>query len=355
MDLKIATNEDRQKWDTLIANSHGGTIFHTMRYLECLEAHTRTFFLNHPVRGVLYPMVAREGAVIVALFPLFFYSFHGIRIVRSGYDHEDTRYLGPVFMEDDSLKPSKLQIRALRLQKELDFFLKHELKARNVHLFQSPFYPDARPYLWNGYDVRPAHTYFFDLDRGTDTIWADFNKGVRKIIINAQKSGVSVEQGGLEEAEFIFDLLDAKNKTNSSRAFVLDLVKKLSPDNCSIFIASLEGKPLSGVIVLHYGRYAHFWIGFPGSDKEYLGANELLMWEVIRWAHAKGYHLLENTGGDDLSTFQFKRKFNPAVKQYSKIDGSPSSIFRCYRYMKKLFFSSNAELESEREDDDKNL
>ena len=108
---------------------------------------------------------------------------------------------------------------------------------------------------------------------------------------------------------------------------------------------------VSGVIVLHYGHYAHLWIGFPGSDKDYLGANELLMWEAIKWAHAKGYHIIENTGGDDISTFQFKRKFNPTLIQYISIDGS-SFVFRSYKYIKTLTRLSGNKLNEYNDEDE---
>jgi hypothetical protein len=84
MELKVASIEDRQKWDDLIANSCGGTLFHTLKWLECMENHTTTKLLGRTYRGVLIPLVAREGAVIVALLPLFLYSCPGVRIVKSG-------------------------------------------------------------------------------------------------------------------------------------------------------------------------------------------------------------------------------------------------------------------------------
>jgi len=352
MELNIASDADRKKWDSLVANTYGGSVFHTLKYLECLEKHTTTRLFNHQIKGALYPLVAREGAVIVALFPLFVYSFHGVRLVRSGNDREDLMYLGPVFIEGDTLKPSKLQIRALRLQKAVDHFLKRELKALSIHLSISPFYPDARPYLWSNYDILPLHTHFYYLERGPDALWADFNKGVRKVIQNAQKNHVSIEPGGLQEAGFIFDMLHARNRTNSSKDLVLALVNTLSPNNCNVFVAKKAGTIRSGVIVLHHGHYAHLWIGFPGSDTDYLGANELLMWELIKWAHVHGFQILENTGADDISTFQFKRKFNPTLKHYFKADGS-SFFFRSYKWVKKLNHLSHSKLDTYDEKNEK--
>jgi hypothetical protein len=344
MELRIATEEDKKKWDNIIANSYGGTVFHTLKYLECLESHTTTTFMNRTIKGKLFPLVAREGVVIVALFPLFLYTYHGIRFVRSGNDREDLMYLGPVFLEGDTLKPAKLQIRALRLQKEINQYLTCQLKAHSINLRVSPFFPDARPYLWSGYDVYPLHTNFYYLDRGIDPIWSGFNKGVRKIIINAQENNLVVEPGEIKDAEEIFHLLNIRKRTNSSKILILDIIRKLYPENCSIFVIKKDGRVQTGIIVLHHGHYAHLWIGFPKSDTDLSGANELLMWEVIKWASHRGYQVLENIGADDIVTFQFKRKFNPAIKQYFKAE-SPSLIFRSYKYIRRLMFSSRKDIQ----------
>jgi hypothetical protein len=344
MDLKIATVEDKKKWDALIANSYGGTVFHTLKYLECLESHTSTRVFNQQIKGLFFPLVAREGAVIVALYPLFVYSFHGVRIVRSGNERDSLTYLGPVFMDSDRLKPSKLQIRALILQNELDHFLERKLKAHAVYLRPSPFFPDARPYIWSAYNVQPVHTYFFDLGQGPDAIWADFNKVIRSSITIAQKNNLTIEIGGLNDAEKIYDLLNARNRTLSSKTLVLDIVKALLQENCTIFTVKQEGKMVSGVIILHYGHYAHMWIGFPRSTTDSLGANELLLWELIKWAHTKGYKILENIGGDDISTFEFKRKFNPSLKQYFKAE-KVSFFFRSYKCLKQMIHIRRMDLE----------
>ena len=343
MELKIATEDDRKKWDEIIANSYGGTVFHTLKFLECLESYTTTSFMNCSVKGKLCPLVAREGAVIVALFPIFLYTIHGIRFVRSGNDREDLMYLGPVFLEGDTLKPAKLQIRALRLQKEINHYLTSQLKTHSLSIRVSPFFPDARPYLWSGYDVYPLHTNFYYLDKGLDPIWSGFNRGVRKIIVNAQKSNIIVRRGEIKDAERIFDLLDIRNRTNSSKILTLGIVRKLYPENCSIFVVQNGGILLTGVIVLHHGRYAHLWIGFPKSDTDLSGANELLMWEVLRWAGSNGYQVLENTGADDITTFQFKRKFNPVIKQYFRAENS-SFLLRSYKYIRRLMFSSRKDI-----------
>jgi hypothetical protein len=344
MDLKIASIEDRKKWDNLIDNSYGGTLFHTLKWLECIESHTTTKLLGRSYSGVLIPLVAREGAVIVALLPLFFYSGPGVRIVKSGSYSDDTVYLGPVFIESGTLKPSKLQMRTVHLQKALDNYLKNELKAQFVTIRFSPFNTDARPFIWDGYDVEPAHTYIYNLENGVDAIWLGFNSAVRNDITNSQKNGVSVNKGGIEDAEFIYDNLADRGRTNSSKAFVLDIIRSFSPDNCSVFIATQNEKRLTGVIVLHYGNYAYLWIGFPRMEGDRLRANELLMWEVIKWAHSQGYHSLENSGADDITTFPFKRKFNPKLQPYFTIVGS-SFLFRSFRYLKRLIAPPKYELE----------
>ncbi len=350
MDLKIASVEDRQKWDDLVANSYGGTLFHTLKWLECVETHTTTKLRGHRYPGKLIPLVAREGAVIVALLPLFLYTGPGSRIVQSGSDLDGTIYLGPVFMESDSLKPEKLQVRTMHLQKALDKYLKNELKTHLVTIRFSPFNTDARPFIWDGYDVVPAYTYIYNLENGTDAIWSGFKRGVRKDINKAQKLGISIEQGEIEDAEFIYDKLDERNRMQQSKAFVLDIVKSFSPVNCCVFIAKQNEKRLTGLIVLYYGNYAYMWVGFPGIEGDRSHANELLMWEVIKWAHAKGYHTFENSGADDTTTFPFKRKFNPELQSYFTITWA-SFLFRSDRYLKRLISPRHYELEDYKEEE----
>ncbi len=344
MDLKIASVEDRQKWDDLVANSYGGTLFHTQKWLECVETHTTTKILGRRYPGKLILLVAREGAVIVALLPLFLYSGLGIREVKSGSLDDATMYLGPVFMESGSLKPEKLQVRTMHLQKALDNYLKNELKTHLVTIRFSPSNTDARSFIWDGYDVEFAYTYIHNLEKGTEAIWLGFTKGLRKDINKAQKSGISIEQGGIEDAEFIYDKLATRDRILHSKAFVLDIVRTFSPNNCSVFIARLNDKRLSGMILLNYADYVYGWIGVPKMEGEKLPVNELLLWEGIKWAHSKGYHAFENTGADAFTTFMFKRKFNPKLQPYFTITGS-SFVFRSYRYIKRLISPPQYELE----------
>jgi hypothetical protein len=350
MDLKIASSEDRKKWDSLIAASDGGSVFHTLKYLECMEVHTTEKFLGRRFHGKLILLVAREGTVIVALLPLFLYSGLGLRIVKSGSYNDDLIYLGPVFIGSDSLKPEKLQVRTLHFQKALDTYVKIELKAHLITIRLSPVNTDARPFIWDGYDVEPAYTYIHNLENGTDAIWLGFTKRIRQEIKKAQKSGVSVEQGGIEDAEFIYDKLAARSRTNSSKAFVMDIIRSLSPDNCSVFIAKQNDKRLTGLIVLHYHNCAHMWIGFPKMEGDKLHANQLLVWESIKWAHSKGYHTLEFAGADDFTTFPFKRKFNPRLQPYFTITWA-SFLLRCYRYVKRLTSPPRYESEEYNEGD----
>jgi hypothetical protein len=335
MNITIASDKDREKWDFLVAESPSGTLFHTLKWLECMETHTTAGLIGMHLPGKLILLVFREGSTIVALFPLFLYSGPSVRMIKSGSYDDDTIYLGPVFMDTDSIQPAKLQLRALRLQQALDQYIRKKLKANIVTLRMSPFITDARPYIWTGYDVELSHTYVFDLLQGVDPVWLGFHGGIRKNIRNARNRGISVERGGLEDALFIYDTLAARGRTNSSRAFVMEIVRAFSPDNCSVFIAKQDGRRISGKIVLFFKDRAYFWIGAPGMVGDDRGTNELITWEVIRWAHASGFHFLESMGADDITTFPYKRKFNARLEPYFTVFWA-SFLFRSYRYLKRL-------------------
>ncbi len=42
IELRIADNNDAQEWDTIVANSPHGTIFHQWDWLKITQKHTKT-------------------------------------------------------------------------------------------------------------------------------------------------------------------------------------------------------------------------------------------------------------------------------------------------------------------------
>jgi lipid II:glycine glycyltransferase (peptidoglycan interpeptide bridge formation enzyme) len=44
--------------------------------------------------------------------------------------------------------------------------------------------------------------------------------------------------------------------------------------------------------------------------------NELLVWEMMKWAKMNGYNIVENSWGNTQRLCRFKSKFNPTVSIY---------------------------------------
>jgi peptidoglycan pentaglycine glycine transferase (the first glycine) len=70
------------------------------------------------------------------------------------------------------------------------------------------------------------------------------------------------------------------------------------------FIAEVDGEPVAGIIVFHYGRRAIYMYGMSLEIHREKMPNQLLQWEAIRWAKAMGYTIYDFWGAPDTFTEQ---------------------------------------------------
>ena len=62
IELQIAEENEREKWNMLVENSSHGTIFHTWEWLKIVEKHANMR---------LYPIIGMRGSNIIGIYPLF--------------------------------------------------------------------------------------------------------------------------------------------------------------------------------------------------------------------------------------------------------------------------------------------
>ena len=110
MDIKIANESDSKKWDSIVENSPHGTIFHTWKWLKIVEKHTKTG---------LYPLIGLKGEAPVGIFPLY-YKKQLIKIVFSPPPKALLLYLGPIIVNYDKLKQSKVESTYIKFQKKVN-------------------------------------------------------------------------------------------------------------------------------------------------------------------------------------------------------------------------------------------
>jgi len=310
MEIRIASDNDEQRWDSIVQQAPNGELFHTWKWLKIIEKYATQKKAGVLAKGKLYPVFLMEKEKIVGIYPLFLFRTPYIISCYSPPSNVDTLYLGPLFPELDTLLPAKKQIFLNEVQIALDRFIRKDLKASYIQISTPPGFEDCRFFKWAGYETEARYTSYLDLSNGTDQIWKNLNRSTRQSIEKARKEGVTIYEGNKDDIGFIYDLLKSRNRIASQKDFLNSIYHTFSDGHIRILMAGTETEKLSGIITVIFKDKVTFWIGAPKCSYKGTSPNELLLWEAIRWSETHGHKRFEIEGADDYSLFPFKRKFN---------------------------------------------
>jgi hypothetical protein len=327
MELKIATETDQQMWDSIVDRSPNGTLFHTWKWLKLMEKYStmkdagiKSFLFRQQNSAQLYPLILMEKGRPFGIFPIYFFKNPVFNLCVSPLSNVRTApYLGPLFPDIENMTEEKKQVFLLDALKEINKFLKEDLKLKSIAITSSPGFEDCRAFKWSGYNVEPRYTYYIDLTSGTDIIWKSFSKSLKHRIQNPLKEGVQVEEGNKDDSFYIYEVLKERNRDTFPKEFLGEVYDLFSPDHMKTFIANADSQRLSGIITTIYKDKVSVWVGAPRFIYKGLSPNELVLWECIQWASKNGYKTFEIVGADDYSLFPFKGKFNGKTVLYLQI------------------------------------
>jgi lipid II:glycine glycyltransferase (peptidoglycan interpeptide bridge formation enzyme) len=155
----------------------------------------------------------------------------------------------------------------------------------------------------------------------------------RNMIRKAEKSGIKIKKYGIEGLSIYFNLMHDTYKKANLIESPFNYYEKIFNAYCStgnvlLIIATLEEKPLAGIIIVGNKNVIHYWQGASISGAPNLGQGELLQWEAIKWAknhHAKYY---------DLCVIEMERL--PKIAKYKMGFSKKLVPFYCYR--KRSFY-----------------
>jgi hypothetical protein len=98
----------------------------------------------------------------------------------------------------------------------------------------------------------------------------------------------------------------------------------ISKESGSIFLARHSGKPIAGALFVHFGRKAVFKYGASDPETLSLRANNLVMWEAIRWYARRGFSEL-NLGRTEIENHGLRRyklgwRVEERIQNYYRFD-----------------------------------
>lgn len=147
---------------------------------------------------------------------------------------------------------------------------------------------------------QPRMCYVTDLQGHTpESLLAFYNRTKRYDIRTAERRGVTVRMGGLEDMpDFVRMMTETADRCGFSarsaeyyRTFLIEL-----GDIAKLYIAEKEGKTIAATMTAELGN--RVWHMYACSDSAYRAdfANELLQWEMQRYAVEHGYRWFDFRG-----------------------------------------------------------
>jgi len=311
VDLRFAQNNDAEEWDTIIAQSPHGTLFHTWKWLKITEKHTH---------ATLYPVIGMRDNTPIGVFPLFFQKKGPLRMVFSPPPESSLPYLGPVLAGFDLLKQKKRENNYIEFQEAVEHFLKQELHANYISIALPPALCDLRPFTWSGYSTEPLYDYVTDLSIGPDSLLQTLDNKQRQNLNRAKKRGMTVEIGGKRELEKILDLMEIRyaqqEKILAWSKHYFPAIYNAYKDNLKIMVVKVDGEVLTGSIDFQYRDGHYSWIGGPKPRNLITPSpNDLLIGESVRYAAEQGcrYYITMSAASDKRLHAYYVTKFNPAL------------------------------------------
>ena len=185
-----------------------------------------------------------------------------------------------------------------------------------IRLSRNHYDPDLAP---AGYTVQEhmQHVLHF-AGRGEGEVWRDLKRRVRHDVRVAQKRGVVVKDAvGEADRETIFRMYCqtmARNRTYVvwPRALIEEVWRLLvEPGRGEMMISWHDGEPLAAMITFYDGPRCFAFLGASSGTKRNLRPNDLLFWEAMKRAMARGCQDFDfmMSSRDDGALIAFKDKW----------------------------------------------
>jgi FemAB-related protein (PEP-CTERM system-associated) len=162
-------------------------------------------------------------------------------------------------------------------------------------------------------------TMLLPLEEASESMWNRLDRKVRNQVRKAEKSGVTVESGGLDLLDdfyrvFARNMRDLGTPVYGKRLFAAIL--KEFPDDARVHVARVNGITIAGALSYAYGE----WIEVPSAsslrEHRSLCPNHLLYWSIMTAAIAAGRRVFDfgrSTPHD--GTYNFKEQWGASPSQ----------------------------------------
>jgi peptidoglycan pentaglycine glycine transferase (the first glycine) len=192
--------------------------------------------------------------------------------------------------------------------------------------------------------VQPAFVFRLDITPSELKLLENMHSKTRYNIRLAGRKGVKIRQASERaDLKIFYDILEETAKRDNFLIrgyeyfeFIWD---QMVENNLGrIFIAEIEGKPISATLAIILGKKAWYLYGASSNEHRNLMPNYLIQWEMICWAKTHGCSLYDFRGvSGDLDEnnplyglYRFKKGF---AGEFTEFIGDLDTIYSPFYYM----------------------
>lgn len=193
--------------------------------------------------------------------------------------------------------------------------------------------------------VSYCYHHTLDLTRNENDIFSSFKSNTRRNIRKAIKQGVKIELfNTLESVRSFYRLNCITRKYHGLPPQPFNFFKKIYEHIISrkkgfVVLASFKESYVAGAIYFHFGNKVIYKYGASNRSFQHLRANNLIMWESIKWYANNGFKTFSfgKTEPENKGLLQFKLGWN-----------TKEEIINFYKYdlIKKYFVSKEPGLKT---------
>ncbi len=197
----------------------------------------------------------------------------------------------------------------------------------------------ARGWRFSADQVQFRNTITLDLTRSEADILAGMGQSTRRKIRQAEKAGVTIRPGTLDDLPLLYALYRVTGARDGFLIRPFAYYERAWRDFMAAglaqpLIAEVEGRAIAHVILFRFGRTCWYFYGASADTDRDKMPNYLLQWEAIRWARAQGCAVYDFWGAPDAfvetdalwGVYTFKRGFHGVVTRHlGAWDYAPSS------------------------------
>ncbi|MDG5467432.1 peptidoglycan bridge formation glycyltransferase FemA/FemB family protein [Deltaproteobacteria bacterium IMCC39524] len=298
MSYKVLNPLNIENWDSLISCHQDATFFHSQSWAKLLSD-------TYGYEPRYFSIFAEDK--LCFLLPIM--EIKSLFTGRRGVSLPFTDYVRPIVS-----RPEELQ----QLWQEL---IEHAKKSHWQHIDLRGDVGDQA--IGSVYDSFYQHD--IRLMEDADQMFSQFSNNNRRNIKKAIREGVEIEiRHDMESVDEFYHLNSITRKRHGIPSqpyrFFENLYKYVISDGKGIIVtAKKRGEVVAGSIYFLFGKSAIYKYGASKKEEGYLRANNLVMWEAIKWLSKRNYTSLSlgRTEKNNAGLVRYKNGWAPEQKSIS--------------------------------------